>query len=223
MCWCRAHSETCDQRLLPVERLLSESCSLVSVGCPIWREDGSTICSAITQWSELCRTYNHTLLSHLRFLQPGRPGSRIYIPQEHGGLLWLVRLRWKYSNHPPSQVKLYYNRRSVGLSISVLGTHFGPTTNCFLLSLIIFRLMDLVVWGALSDENSQIQSHFTADSMSVSSPLCGRLTRYWVVLSWCYDRRSVGLYILVSGTPLGPMTRFFSFVSFVEQLLCSSF
>jgi hypothetical protein len=54
---------------------------------------------------------NHVLLSHLRFPQPGGPGSRIYIPQEQGGpvippgtgfplhrLLRLAGLRWKYSN-----------------------------------------------------------------------------------------------------------------------------
>jgi hypothetical protein len=82
---CRAPFGTRDQILLPVGMLLSEICGLVSVGCPLWREDGSAICSAITQWSESHRTHNHTLLSHLRLPQPGGPGSRIYIPQEHGG------------------------------------------------------------------------------------------------------------------------------------------
>jgi hypothetical protein len=37
-----------DQILLPVGRLLSESCGLVSVRRPLWREDWSAICSAIT-------------------------------------------------------------------------------------------------------------------------------------------------------------------------------
>jgi hypothetical protein len=73
---------TCDQILLPVGMLLSEICGLVSVGFPLWREDGSSICSVITQWSESLRTRNHTLLSHLTLPQPGGPGSRIYIPQE---------------------------------------------------------------------------------------------------------------------------------------------
>jgi hypothetical protein len=41
--------ETCAQILLPVGMLLSEICSLVSVGRPLWREDGSAICSAISQ------------------------------------------------------------------------------------------------------------------------------------------------------------------------------
>jgi hypothetical protein len=64
---------------------LSKGCCLVSVGRPLWREDGSAICSVITQCSESRRTRNHTLLSHLRLLQPGGPGSRIYNPQEQGG------------------------------------------------------------------------------------------------------------------------------------------
>jgi hypothetical protein len=63
---------TCDQILLPVGMLLSEIYGLVSVGRPLWREDRSAVCSAITQWSESRRTRNHTLLSHPRLPQPGR-------------------------------------------------------------------------------------------------------------------------------------------------------
>jgi hypothetical protein len=76
---------TCDQILFPVGTLLSEICDLVSVGRPLGREDGSAICSVITQWSESLRTRKHIILSHLRLPQPGGPGSRIYIPQEQGG------------------------------------------------------------------------------------------------------------------------------------------
>jgi hypothetical protein len=76
---------TCDQILLSVGILLSEICGLVSVGRPLWRDDGSAIFSVITQWSESRSTLSHTLLSHLRLPQPGGPGSRIYIPQEQGG------------------------------------------------------------------------------------------------------------------------------------------
>jgi hypothetical protein len=114
MSWCRAHSGTCDQILLPVRRLLSESCGFASVGRPLSREDGSAVCSAITQWSEPRRTRNHDLLSHLRLLQRRGPGSRIYIPQEQGGpvilpstgfpfrrLLRLAGLWWRYSPSPP--------------------------------------------------------------------------------------------------------------------------
>jgi hypothetical protein len=78
---------TCDQILFPVRMLLPEICGLVSVGRPLWREDGSAICSAITQWSESLRTRNHILLSHQRLPQPGGPGFLIYIPQELGGPL----------------------------------------------------------------------------------------------------------------------------------------
>jgi hypothetical protein len=55
--------------------LLSEICGLVSIGRPLWLEDASAICSAITKWFESRRTRNHTLLSHLRLPQPGGPGS----------------------------------------------------------------------------------------------------------------------------------------------------
>jgi hypothetical protein len=78
---------TCDLILLPV-RMLSEIFGLISVGRPLWREDGSAICSVITQWSESRRTRNHTLLSHLRLPQPGGQGYHIYIPQEQGLLYW---------------------------------------------------------------------------------------------------------------------------------------
>jgi hypothetical protein len=73
MSLCRAHSGTCDHRLLPVWRLLLESCCLVSVERPLWREDGCVVCNAITQWSGSHRTLNHTSPSHLRF--PNREGQ----------------------------------------------------------------------------------------------------------------------------------------------------
>jgi hypothetical protein len=51
---------------------------------------------------------------------------------------------------------------------------------------------------------SQSHSYFTTDSVSQSAS------------------QSVSQYVLVSGTPLGPMTRFYSFLSFAGKLLCSS-
>jgi hypothetical protein len=50
---------------------LPEICSLVCMGRPLWREDVSTICGVITQWSESLKTRNHTLLCNLRLPQPG--------------------------------------------------------------------------------------------------------------------------------------------------------
>jgi hypothetical protein len=75
-----------DSMILSVGMFLYEIYGLVSVGRPLWREDGSAICSVITQWCESRRTHNHTLLFHLRLLKPGGPGSRIYIPQEQGSI-----------------------------------------------------------------------------------------------------------------------------------------
>jgi hypothetical protein len=86
---------TCDQILLPVGMLLSEICGLVSMECPLWREDGSAICSVITQWSESRRARNHTLLSHLRlpnlegqvpvFISPRNRVAQLY-PRALGSL-----------------------------------------------------------------------------------------------------------------------------------------
>jgi hypothetical protein len=63
---------------------------LFVLGRPLWREDGSIICSAIYQWSESRRTHNHTLLFHLRLL-----GSLSVASYDSQGL------RWEYSNPPP--------------------------------------------------------------------------------------------------------------------------
>jgi hypothetical protein len=63
---------------------------LFNSGRPLWREDGSVICSSICQWSELQRTHNHTLLSYLRLL-----GSLSVASYDSQGL------RWKYSYPPP--------------------------------------------------------------------------------------------------------------------------
>jgi hypothetical protein len=52
------HCGTCDQILLPVGMLLSEICGLVSVERPLWRDDGSAICSEITEWFQSRRTRN---------------------------------------------------------------------------------------------------------------------------------------------------------------------
>jgi hypothetical protein len=102
---------TCDKILLPVGVLLSEICGLISVKRPLWREDGSAICSVITQWSESRRTSNHTLLSHLRspptwrarfpYLYPPGTGWLSYTPGfPLRGLLRLAGLRWRYLTVP---------------------------------------------------------------------------------------------------------------------------
>jgi hypothetical protein len=42
-------------------------------------------CQSSHSWAEVPQNSRLYLLSHLRLLQPGGPGSRIYIPQEQGG------------------------------------------------------------------------------------------------------------------------------------------
>jgi hypothetical protein len=74
MYWCRDHFETCDQILLPVWRLLPESCGPVSVWCSLWREDGSAVCSSITQWSEI-RSEPVTVLHYLIWDPPNLEGQ----------------------------------------------------------------------------------------------------------------------------------------------------
>jgi hypothetical protein len=147
MCWSRAHSGTCDLILLPVGRFLSESCGLVTVGRPLWREEGYAVCSATTQWSESSRTSNHTLPSYLRLLKPGGPGSRIVavITPGTGVPLRLARLRWWYSNPPlqvkSSQVKTSYSTTDgQPANLSWCQAPISDSQPIFLLlSLIIFR------------------------------------------------------------------------------------
>jgi hypothetical protein len=91
---------TCDQILFPVGLLLSEICGLVSMGRPLWREDGSAICSVITQWSESLRTRNRTLLSHKHRMEyinqeQQKPSARvkINIKELHTHEAWHLYLR----------------------------------------------------------------------------------------------------------------------------------
>jgi hypothetical protein len=64
---------TWDQILFPVGMLLSAICGLVSMGCHLWREDESAICSVIIQWSESLRT--RTILYCLIWDSPNLEGE----------------------------------------------------------------------------------------------------------------------------------------------------
>jgi hypothetical protein len=117
----RRPSETCEQFFfhLKISFRQLRVCYFVA---PLWREDGSVIyrtiasgpCQNSHSWVEIPQNWNHILMSHLRLLQPGGQGSRIYILQEQGGpvippstgfpfcrLLRLAGQRWGDSN-PPS-------------------------------------------------------------------------------------------------------------------------
>jgi hypothetical protein len=54
------------------------------------------------------------------------------------------------------QSKLYYDRQSIGQSVSVSGTHLGPATNFshLLFDFFFFTVSGLLMLGALSDEKS---------------------------------------------------------------------
>jgi hypothetical protein len=91
MSWYQAPLWNLRPHIITVGMFLSEICGLVSVGRFLW-QDGSVICSVITQWSESLKTRNHTLLSHLRLPQPGGSGSHIYTPQEQVSQLYLLAL-----------------------------------------------------------------------------------------------------------------------------------
>jgi hypothetical protein len=75
---------------------------LFVLGRPLWREDGSVICSAICQWSESRRTHNQILLPHLRLLDYLSVAS--YDSQGLG---------WKYSTLSDERTGLYFVAQSV--------------------------------------------------------------------------------------------------------------
>jgi hypothetical protein len=194
---------TCDQILLPVGKLLSEICGLVSVGRPLWREDASAICSVITQWSEYLRTRNHTLMSHLRLPQPGWPVPRIYSPQEQsdpvippGIGFALHRAKFPYlfpakEQEPLLKIegrrsKLLYVWRSNSMSWyrAPLWDMRPGITSCL-------KFAVLFLWGALFDEKRRL----------------------------LYDWRSVSQYVLVSSTLVEFASRYY----FLSEFFCQKF
>jgi hypothetical protein len=99
-----------------------DSCRVVILKRPLWREDGPIIYCCC--WSSPAQSRSglsptelktYILLSQFFILpQPGGPGPRIYIPQEQGGpdippgtgfpfrrLLRLAELLWRYFIPPP--------------------------------------------------------------------------------------------------------------------------
>jgi hypothetical protein len=143
---------TWDQILLLVWMLLSEICGLVSVGRPLWWEDGSAIHSVITQWSESCRTCNHTLLSHLRLPQPGGPDFHIHIPQEQGGPVILsgigfpfkrARLKSKLKSHCNWQVSQSVCQ-GIEPTLGLVARYYFLSKGCFLKFAIVCCWLSLI-------------------------------------------------------------------------------
>jgi hypothetical protein len=92
---------------------------LLHVGCPLCREDGSVICSAITHRLESRRAHNHILLSHLRLPQPGGPGPCYLHPPGIG-----FTCTFKF--------KLYCDRRSICQFVLVSGPIYDQILIFFL-------------------------------------------------------------------------------------------
>jgi hypothetical protein len=147
---------------------------------------------AVTLGSKSRRTHDHILLSHLRLPQLGGPGSRIYIPQEHGGPVIALGTGSQPGGPGPciyiprNMVTKIYPRAMVSLSVASYDTQdYGGD----ILTLLHMRKL----------------------------PPCRSQKSYWS-WSWPCGRQSVDQFILVSGSPLWPMTRiylslFFSFDS----------
>jgi hypothetical protein len=106
----RAHSETCDQILLSVRRLLSESCCLVSVGRPLWQEFWSfTVCSNLTviSFKPHCPTILLISVWLICWL------SRLVCSCSIVARLALQSWRWK--RFVPPKHRGHYNQRSASL------------------------------------------------------------------------------------------------------------
>jgi hypothetical protein len=95
-----------------------------STMCPLWREDRSVVYNcwwpspaSHSQVRVPRDSWSYFTGSDTRLLQPGRPGPRIYFPQENRGpvmppgtgfpfrrFLRLTGLQWSYSKPPPREV-----------------------------------------------------------------------------------------------------------------------
>jgi hypothetical protein len=95
MSWCRAHSGTCDQILLPVGRLLSESCGFVSVGAlsdertslqfAVQSLNGSSSAGPLTILYHLIRDSRNLEGQILLFISPRNRVAQLY-PRALGSL-----------------------------------------------------------------------------------------------------------------------------------------
>jgi hypothetical protein len=113
ICLGAGHPVGTHDQILPL--FLSDNCFLFVLGRPVWRENGSAICSANCQWSESLRTHNHILLSH-----PKLQISLFVACYDSQGLLW------KYSNSPlhwAAYCRSYFITNGQSVSMSWYRTH----------------------------------------------------------------------------------------------------
>jgi hypothetical protein len=166
---------TFDQILLSFQEFGSGICCRVSVGRPLWREVGSVICQSL-----------YALLSVSQYIlvsSPvcGRLTRYCFLFKSLGLEFVVVCLGMSFVSHFTA------DSQYVLVSSPLCGR---LTKYCFLFKSLGLEFA-LSQWGALSDERSSMSfvSHFAADGqyVLVSSPLCGRLTRY------CFLVKSLGL------------------------------
>jgi hypothetical protein len=109
---------------------------LFGLGSPLWRQEGSVICSAICQWAESRRTHNHTLLFHLRLLSSLSAAS--YDSQG---------LRWKYSNRPPhgEVCYTYFNTKAASTVHKTMRGSHAPSYNYIFLPHPLTHTIDNII------------------------------------------------------------------------------
>jgi hypothetical protein len=105
---------------------------------------------------------------------------------------------------------LNYDRQSVGQSVFVSGTHLGLVTNFSFSS-----TFSSDSWGFVI-----LNRPLWREDGSVIYCCCWSLlaqTNCWVELSLSYCRRLVDQFVLVLGSPLGPMIRFYPYPFFSDN------
>jgi hypothetical protein len=117
---------------------------LFVLGRPLWREDGSVICSAISQWWESRRTHKHTLLCHLSLWVPfpsplttrrdygGSILTRLYtgtLWREDGSVICSAICQWSESRRTHN---ITVSSETTGLSFRRLLRLAGITVEVFL-------------------------------------------------------------------------------------------
>jgi hypothetical protein len=118
------------------------------------------------------------------------------------------------------KLKLICDRRSVGQCVLVSGSCLEPMTRslCFVWQLWVSSCSA----PSLTRGGSVIYSYncfWALPEQLLSGPSPAELVTIFYSFTkskskLLYDWRSVSQYVLVSGTPLGPMTRFYFFLSF---------
>jgi hypothetical protein len=170
--WCRTPLWG---QILQFTFVLPENCFALCLRGPLWREDGSVICSAICQWSGSQRTRIHTLLSHLRLL-----GSLSVASYDSQGLASKVE----------AEVTL---RLKVSQSVLVSDTALGPMTRFFSFPLWkkyvccdthecqIFRVLPILkqVLHILT-----VVVQIVNEVFQLSTAVCANLVRHTSALNW---------------------------------------